>query len=188
MRVKKWKKIEQAPNYEVSNYGEVRNLKTGYILKPIYNYGYAHVCIKDSNNKFGQKRVHRLVAQAFIPNPLNKSYVNHKDFNRSNNYVDNLEWATRSEINLWSREHISKAHMGIKRKLLTRKKVSNYVSTKKNRELPTYIYDIKGYYTFLIRRFEKTIVSKSFKELNKAIEYKDNWIKEHKGEIEHYYD
>ncbi len=47
------------------------------------------------NNKL--QYVHRLVAEKFIPNPLNKKSINHKDGNRSNNHVNNLEWATRRE-------------------------------------------------------------------------------------------
>ena len=182
MKVKEWKKIEQAPNYEVSNYGEVRNLKSGYILKQVYNYGYALVCIKDSNNKFGLKRVHRLVAQAFIPNPLNKPDVNHKDFNRSNNCVDNLEWATRSENNLWSKDHISKAHKGKKLKLETRKKISTYQMSKTTNIYPCYIYKVDSTYIFKIVRYGKTVVYKSGRTLEEVIEYKNCWLKEHNEE------
>lgn len=49
------------------------------------------------NGESVYKKVHRLVGEAFIPNPLSKPYINHKDFNRENNFVLNLEWATEIE-------------------------------------------------------------------------------------------
>ena len=77
--------------YQVSDLGEVRNSK-GRILKPEYsNKGYACVHLrKDGKNK--KYRIHRLVAQVFIPNPDNLPMVNHKDEDKLNNLASNLEW------------------------------------------------------------------------------------------------
>lgn len=85
--------------YEVSSEGKVRNLKTGRILKPYYNtQGYARVNLTSAYNdktKQTKKLVHRLVAQAFIPNnDQSKTIINHKDENKRNNSVANLEWCT----------------------------------------------------------------------------------------------
>ena len=83
--------------YEVSNYGRVRNYKTKTIKAvQISDRGYYKSNLS-KNNKQKMCRVHRLVAQAFIPNPDNKSEVNHKDFNKLNNHVDNLEWTSGDE-------------------------------------------------------------------------------------------
>lgn len=96
-----WKPITCTDNvkYEVSSEGKVRILKTGRILKPCYNTkGYARVDLTSANNdktKKTRKLVHRLVAQAFIPNnDQSKTLINHKDENPRNNSVANLEWCT----------------------------------------------------------------------------------------------
>ncbi len=87
-------------NYEYSIYkdGKIKNNKTGRVLKPyLTNNGYQQVTLC---NETGKKKfyIHRLVAQAFIPNFGNLE-VNHKDGIKTNNSVDNLEWVTRSENN-----------------------------------------------------------------------------------------
>ena len=92
-----WKTIEDFPSYEVSNLGRVRNKKTSKLLTLIPDKdGYLRVHL---NNDKNVKRVHRLVAQAFIPNKTNKDQVNHKDGDKTNNAVDNLEWCTSKENN-----------------------------------------------------------------------------------------
>lgn len=93
-----WKVIEDSPNYSVSNFGRVKNHITDKEMRITVKGGYG--CISLINNsKKTQYKVHRLVAKAFIPNPENKSDVNHKDMNKINNNVNNLEWNTRKENN-----------------------------------------------------------------------------------------
>lgn len=93
-----WKPIKGYETYyEVSNYGNVRNLKTGYVMKKRHTYdGYVKVTLT-VNYKAKDFRVHRLVAETFIPNEHNKETVNHIDGNKDNNNVNNLEWADRHE-------------------------------------------------------------------------------------------
>jgi hypothetical protein len=81
----------------VTRYDRLGRLKVGVIKRTIIqNSGYKVVNLKvDGEQK--NHLVHRLVAEAFIPNPDNKKFVNHIDGNKLNNEVSNLEWCTRSE-------------------------------------------------------------------------------------------
>ncbi len=101
-----WKDVEGVFGYQVSNLGRVRSIfsrfgKRAYprIMKgSIDSHGYVQVTISvDGKSKL--MFIHRLVAKAFIPNPLNLEMVNHKDENPLNNSVHNLEWCTRSYNN-----------------------------------------------------------------------------------------
>ena len=90
-------------HYQVSNKGKVRSIKNNKIkeLKPykeIKRCGYLSVYLRLPGQKF-TKKVHRLVAEAFIPNPNGFPEVNHIDENKENNCVENLEWCT-GEYNL----------------------------------------------------------------------------------------
>ncbi len=89
--------IDDFPNYEVSNYGNVRNKKTNRVLKPRIREGYYAVNLCDGFNKPKTKNIHRLVAEAFLSNPENKKCVDHIDGNRLNNTDFNLRFATNQE-------------------------------------------------------------------------------------------
>lgn len=114
-----WKDIKDYEGlYQVSNLGRVRSVDRTYIqkakngsilshtykgqiLKPNNVKGYLQVVLQKHKNIKWEK-VHRLVAQTFISNPKNKREVNHKDGNKQNNCVNNLEWVTISENQLHS--------------------------------------------------------------------------------------
>ncbi len=95
-----WKDINNYTNYQVSNRGRVRNRSRGNKLimgVPDNDYCVVTLC---KNNTRKKVLVHRLVAQEFIPNPNNKPCVNHKDGNKQNNVVENLEWTSHRENTL----------------------------------------------------------------------------------------
>lgn len=85
-------------NYLISTTGIITNKKTGRQLKQREKKGYMEVNIYNKGKR-KTMLVHRLVAQAFIPNPSNLPQVNHKDENPRNNNVDNLEWCTQKYNN-----------------------------------------------------------------------------------------
>jgi len=95
----RWKQIEHYKRYSVSDTGFVRNDKTGTMIKMQLNSnGYKRVRIyNDTKREYKQCLVHRLVAFAFVPSIEDKPHVNHKDGDKKNNAVDNLEWCCRSE-------------------------------------------------------------------------------------------
>lgn len=96
-----WLPVPDYDGYQISNFGRVKSLQERWrkprILEPVLTkrgYLRAQLCIEEKAKSFA---VHRLVAQLFIPNPEGKSEINHRDGNKLNNHVSNLEWATRSE-------------------------------------------------------------------------------------------
>lgn len=95
-----WIKIARNTNYSINEDGEVRNDITGRNKKPFTNKrnGYLIVDLY-KGNKSEKVPIHRLVAEAFIPNIENKATVDHIDGDRKNNSINNLRWATYSENN-----------------------------------------------------------------------------------------
>ena len=109
--VEEWRPVKGYEGlYEVSNLGRVRSLdryypdmitlpngaigpyvRKGKIMKPfVLPTGYVHICLRNLKGK--SKLLHRLVAEAFVPNPNNLPEVNHKDEDKTNNMASNLEW------------------------------------------------------------------------------------------------
>lgn len=134
-----WKDIPgYEGKYQVSNTGRVRSLnymRTGKskVMKPSTNkLGYKGVGLR-KNGKCTKYYIHRLVALAFIPNPLNLPQVNHIDENKTNNVVWNLEWCTQEYNNNYGNRNkkISEAHKGRQFTKETKRKISEAKKGKK---------------------------------------------------------
>jgi hypothetical protein len=95
-----WKDVLGYDGYKVSNLGNVKGRK-GWVLKQTScKLGYKSVSLYTTKTEFINKRVSRLVALAFIPNPENKPDVDHINRNVEDNSVENLRWVTKSENQL----------------------------------------------------------------------------------------
>lgn len=100
-----YRTIEEFPNYEVSNLGNVRNKRTNKILKGNDNgKGYPKVSLYN-NGLMKSYKIQRLVANSFIPNPLNLSDIRHLDGDKTNNNVDNLKWSNHLDAVFFSRDY-----------------------------------------------------------------------------------
>lgn len=174
-----WKNIKDYPNYMVSNLGRVKSLNyngTGRegILKPLNNNnGYLKVCLS-KNGKMKRYYVHRLVAEAFIPNPNNYPQVNHKDENKQNNCVWNLEFCNCSyNMNYGTaRERTVEKCKGKKRSEETRKKLSESHKGKYNTKCSKPVLQINKNTNEIIKEFP------SIKEVQRQLGYSQGNISE----------
>ena len=96
--------------YTISNLGIVRSLLTGKVMKQnITKFGYARINLrKEGTREYKSFFIHRLVASHFLPNPEHYPEINHKDNDRLNNVVTNLEWCSK-EYNIWYSYRYGKA-------------------------------------------------------------------------------
>ena len=134
-----WKQYDDY--IEVSTMGRVRSIDTKHYYKPNDNgEGYYSIWIKRQSKGIItyelREYIHRLVAKTFIPNPYNKTRVNHKDFNRSNNTLENLEWVTDSENMQWNLKHnrlnVEKANEDTRQPIVVYDKINNTEMTFKD--------------------------------------------------------
>ena len=105
--------IKDFPNYEIWSDGKVYSKFTNkFLAQRVNKNGYCYLNLYDEKGKH-PKKVHRLVAEAFIENPKSLPFVNHKDENRANNCVNNLEWCdVKYNNNYGTRIHKVKQKLG----------------------------------------------------------------------------
>jgi hypothetical protein len=144
-----WKPIDDFPGYFINKLGQIK--KEIFIMPQVKNNGYAEVVLwKDGKKHY--KLFHRLLGQAFIPNPENKSSIDHINRDKQDNRLENLRWATASE------------NMVNKGVMVTNKLQEKNICIIDNR-----------YYVRIVRNKMK-ICDKSFKTLEEAIVFRDNLL------------
>lgn len=193
------KEIKDFPNYKVNNKGEVFSTVRKYIKRngeeflqnrvkkltpvPFKSTGYLRVSLSNDKGR-KSKTIHRLVAEAFIPNPENKPQVNHIDGNKTNNCVDNLEWVTAKENVKHAVDNgINIPHYGSNNKnsKITEKQVCEIITLMSkgynNKEIAD-IYNLNDGYVSLIRHKKRwsTVwanIDIDLERSNKKHEFKD---------------
>lgn len=129
MKKEIWKDIEGYPNYQISNYGRVYSRNRGKMLS-LGRHAQGYLLVQLHKQGVGVHfYVHRLVARAFINNPLNKPEINHINSKKDDNSSDNLEWVTRQE----NTNHASANNLGAYR--LTKPDVIDIIRESKNSSL-----------------------------------------------------
>lgn len=114
--MEEFRKIGRCPLYSISNFGNVRNDKTGRILKPGFQTsGYLQVHLAIDKDTFCHPLVHRLVAETFLENSNNYTEVDHIDMRKSNNHHLNLRWCspTQNKRNVLKKPNCSSNYKGV---------------------------------------------------------------------------
>lgn len=158
-----WKDIKGYEGlYQVSNLGRVysypRNGTNGGIRTLTNMNGYLRVPLKKNGTTFNAG-VHRLVAEAFISNPENKPTVNHKDGDKLNNRVNNLEWATHKEQLTHSFTHnLRDRQCAIQRgcELISKLNTHDIIKFKSCKELSEYLGYKRGWLSSQVRKYGNT--------------------------------
>ncbi len=114
--MERWKDIKGFEGiYEISSFGNViskHNNNIKFLKLRVNAQGYLFVCLQNKSRK--EKRINRLVAEAFIPNPNSLPEVNHKNGDKANNSISNLEWCTKSHNERHAHTLGLKNHKGVK--------------------------------------------------------------------------
>ena len=181
---KEWKNITGYETlYKVSNYGEVKSKRRVIydiidgerqpvsvapekIMTPIdHGNGYLYITLTDENGQRKNFYIHRLVAEAFLPNPDNLPQVNHLDYDRKNNKVTNLEWSSVSE--------------NVRHSLCNQPKTRKCFSTTGYK----YLYMRGNRYRVGMQLGNGKTLDKCFNSLEEALEYRNLVAKEYDIEL-----